>query len=177
MRIKRLTIFESKQLSIQEKALRLEKEKLETEKKKLTSEYIKAAITFFSIVIPLLVVYFTVSSSMQQQQRQAELQTTLKIAELIINADGPHKARHQLMSLESLLNKRLTEGDFDPDDFVSTMEDQWDFLKLVTQHPEQEQRIIELWRTFWPEDYKAWLHKVERKANNEQTTPAAKAEN
>jgi hypothetical protein len=157
----KMSDFEERQLKIQYAQLELENKKLQIEARKTKLDFVRTWITPISIAVPILAVVISVVWSDKQLEKRTKVQEELKVAEIVMGADGVYDARNRLAIIEALLGRKLAPSDIDSDQFYFVLGDQWEYLTLVAKHPNEENRIIELWKTFWPEDYEAWLHKVD----------------
>ena len=91
-----------------------------------------------------------------QQQRQTKDQFELQAAQIVVSNDDPEIAYSKALALHELFPNRLSESwvrQFDPDKYCKpAYEDRAAFVKLVTEHPDQRERLAQLWLALYCEE-------------------------
>lgn len=160
-----VTTTDGKQ-ALKEYTLKIEQEKLETERAKLELERSKAKWTVASIFVPLLIAALSLAYNTVSQIQQAHNDFELKAAEIVLSTEGPTGALNKARALVALFPGRLSNDfaqSFDPKLYmgIKTAEGKMQLLTLISEHPEQKQEIIHMWKQLFPAD--DWIENLEEK--------------
>ncbi|WP_409415728.1 hypothetical protein [Flavobacterium sp. PS2] len=145
---------------------KLEKQKFEfeklNEKRKAEYELIKALITGFSLLIPLLLGIYTVRSQIKSARELKKIESenlfALKAAEIVMSAKNAHGIKSKAEVLLAIFKDRLPENfisSFDPKNYHNpgpSSESKLELLKLINNNPEKEEDIVKLWLRMYPGD-------------------------
>lgn len=152
-----------KQIELEQKRLKLEGRKLDLERTAGRRDLWKTILTLLTIVAGVGVGLSQLNAARESQRFAERQQERMKLAELVLSDRNPHEMADRIAILKDILGADFAGHSFDADKYVGVTNeaDKWSFLNLIAAHPEQEARIIRLWRMFWPCDYERWLCAVE----------------
>lgn len=147
------------EINFKREQLRLDRERLELEKEKLKMEREMRRWTVLSILIPLIIVAFTVIASNLNQARQAKIDFALKAAEIIINSDGPSEVPNRMRALMALFPDQfppdfpqIVEA-FDPSLFSSgepSYDNKMNFIRLMGDYYENRDEMLTMYKQLFP---------------------------
>jgi hypothetical protein len=133
----------------------LEREKFVFEKanedRKAQYELIKAIIAGVSIALPILIGIYTLRA-------QSVHAFELKAAEIVMGASNPGAIKRKAEILKEIFPTRLSKDFvklYDPAKYTfvgPNVSSKMELLKLLTEHPDQHDAILELWRRMFPDD-------------------------
>lgn len=133
----------------------LEREKLDFEKanedRKAQYELIKAIIAGVSIAVPILIGIYTLRA-------QSVHAFELKAAEIVMGASNPGAIKRKAEILKEIFPTRLSKDFvklYDPAEYTfvgPNISSKMELLKLLIEHPDQHDAILELWTRMFPAD-------------------------
>jgi hypothetical protein len=143
--------------------LDLEERKLEVEKEKLAVERTKARWAAIAAIVPAVVAFGTISYGVWSLNETAKTQFETKLIEIAMQGQGPIEAINRAGLVAEMF------GEYLPKDFVArlnkvdpeslgrlgdpTAAAKKELLKLLADHPTNQQKIITNWEALFPGDH------------------------
>jgi hypothetical protein len=161
------TDLDQEKIKIEREKMEIEREKIRLENEKLAIERSKTKWTVASIFIPLLIGALSIAYSAYSQVQQARYDFELKVAELVMSSENPTGSMNRARAIQALFPERLPDkfaASFDPKLYSvpkTSDSSKKELLKLIVEHPDQKQEIIELWSLLFPGD--DWILDIKEK--------------
>lgn len=174
--------------------LRIEEQRLELDERRVALEERKARHDFWTklgIVVPifaaalvfagnLVVQRLQADDAIDAQKRQAADAFELKVAELIMDSEGPYETRGRAVALSQLFPNRVATDfvkNYDPEQATNRANFERDqrvaskkeLIALLAAHPADSAFIVRTWRQLFPAD--TWLSLLESRGSP-STAPA-----
>lgn len=161
----------------------LEDKKLGLERAKLVSENWAKYITLLSVLATASVSVYTLNhtaaenrktrqNEIEMQRLNNRLDFTIAAANLLIESRDLIEMQTKAVAMRNLFEDFLPEQ-FDlnaPPDYLAELQDgraKNNLMHLLVKHPDQSERIIELWKVLYPSERK-WLVKLDQLSTQRQ---------
>lgn len=151
----------------------------EIERKKLDSERNKTRWTGMSILGSVTIAAASILGTAYLQNEAAKTQFALKAAEIVLHSDDPEVNANKAIRFQNLFPNRMPAAwgaKFDWTKYADENDDmKREVAKLVIEHPERKNQIIETYEVLFDEDttVKSFLTRLTSRANSKTKSTAS----